>query len=312
MPNNILDVDESIIRKNLLLPERQNENDQLDNLIKTIEGENIPSIIFRPTPGICIKARTDNNEKVFINLCHTTDIPPPEDISDEKFYAMLDEEPPSWCIPMSVGHERFESSKDGTKCLTYDIAINTNYFKKIQSQKHFLTFTILTIISAIESKHDKNINSNNYVVLKNRKVTGTLHDHRVQKREVKKPIIQKPLIEEIEEKIIDKNKNKNIYESKLNSNCSKVIDDPKYVILLKNSLDNKKDKKLIGFFKLPNQCCVNDVDVNVNDDRIVVEAIGFNYLVDIFVPYFIKPEKVVATMESNFQILRLEMPVVPQ
>lgn len=67
-------------------------------------------------------------------------------------------------------------------------------------------------------------------------------------------------------------------------------------------MDNEKVKKLIGFFKLPNQCCINDIDVNVNDDRIVVEAIGFNYLVDIFLPYFIKPNKVVATMESNFQV----------
>lgn len=62
-------------------------------------------------PGACIKCRTDSGQKVFLNICHTDKIPPPKDLSEEEFFSEIDKEEPSWSIPMSIGHERFEESK---------------------------------------------------------------------------------------------------------------------------------------------------------------------------------------------------------
>ncbi|XP_008558669.1 PIH1 domain-containing protein 1-like [Microplitis demolitor] len=296
--SNILEVDESIINKNLLLPENIKQDEDLNSLLKSFESP-VASVTFKPFPGLCIKAKTDSNDKVFINLCHTSEIPPPVDITDQEFHALLDEDPPSWSIPMSVGYERFESAKDGIKCPTYDIAINTNYFNKCQKEKHFLTFTIWTILSAIEAKYNKTLNAENYVVLKNRKVTGTLHEHRVEKREAKKPgqLIaekKKPLIEEICDKKTGDNRSKNEEES---------------FVLLREPKDGQMLKS-IGYFKLPNKLVDDkDIKVEVNQERVVVGVDKFHYLVDVFVPFSIKTDKVVANYDPNLQVLRLDMPV---
>lgn len=61
--------------------------------------------------GICIKAKTTSGEKIFINVCVTDAIPPPEDISDIKLYEFVNAEEPDYTIPMSIGAERMEEDK---------------------------------------------------------------------------------------------------------------------------------------------------------------------------------------------------------
>lgn len=61
--------------------------------------------------GVCVKTKTDTGEKVFLNVCTTTKIPEPEDISEEKLISLLDEETPAYSIPMSIGEERLEPDK---------------------------------------------------------------------------------------------------------------------------------------------------------------------------------------------------------
>ncbi|XP_034950900.1 PIH1 domain-containing protein 1-like [Chelonus insularis] len=305
MPNNLLDVDDNILKNSLRLPGISKEDEELDNILKSLEHSNVPSVTFRPVPGICIKIKTDTGEKIFINLCHTNmGIPPPEDISDERFFALLNESNPSWVIPMSIGNERYEKSNDGTSCSTYDVAINSDFFKKIMNQKHFLTFVILTIISAIESKFDKNLDSNNYVILKNKKVTGTLQDHRVEKREVRKPVMPKPLIEELP------STKKPIVPEKPSSerNSSETVNESEYIILRKPKEGDPE--KLIGYFKLTNQTLKDDVEAHVGSDRIVVAVSKFHYAVDVFVPFKIQQDQVTASLDENLKVLRLDMPVI--
>lgn len=67
--------------------------------------------------GICIKTKTINKEKVFVNVCVTDAIPPPEDISDAKLYEFLNDEAPAYTIPMSIGAERMEVDKGIIHCL---------------------------------------------------------------------------------------------------------------------------------------------------------------------------------------------------
>lgn len=300
MSKNLLDVDDTIIRKNLLLAETKQEDEDLGKLLKTFEAP-IPTITFRPLPGVCIKTKTDKGEKVFINLCHTSELPPPKDITDEEFYLLLESERPNWCIPMSIGHERFESSKDGTQCLTYDIALNTKYFNKIQKEKVYFTFTILATFDAIEDKHEKTLDNKGYVVLKNRKVTGTLHDHRVQKREIRQPelVKAKQLIEEIPEaemKKIDKK------SAELNApNDTVTVDESNFILLRKPKDGNTQT--LMAFFKLPNQSCCKDISVNINKDRVVIEAPDFNYCIDIFLPHLIDQAKAIASIDQNLQVI---------
>ena len=61
--------------------------------------------------GACIKTWTENGDKIFINICHSKEICPPEDISDTKFKDILMEDVPSFIIPMAIGLEKMAKDK---------------------------------------------------------------------------------------------------------------------------------------------------------------------------------------------------------
>lgn len=61
--------------------------------------------------GVCIKTWFKNGDKVFVNVCHSKDILPPEDISDEKFGQLMTEEIPTFVIPMALGEEKMAKDK---------------------------------------------------------------------------------------------------------------------------------------------------------------------------------------------------------
>ncbi|XP_011309057.1 PIH1 domain-containing protein 1 [Fopius arisanus] len=306
MPNTLLDVDESLLKKNLLLAEYKENEDEFDRLLKTLEEPHTPSVVFRPHPGVCVKTKVDSGGKIFVNICHTTEIPPPEDISDDRFHEILAEDSPAWCIPMSIGHERLEADKSGSQCPTYDVAINTKFYNKCQEKKHFFAFAVLTILSAIGEKYDKVVDSENYVVLKNRKVVGKLHDHRVAKRPPKYSSANsapKPLIQEISENKLTKSKDK-----KQMLESVQVADNSHYVIF--RTPKAGEPQKLIGYFKLPNQCSKNDIRADIGEDRILIDVISYNYLVDIFVPFAIDQSSTTASLDTDLNILRVDMPLI--
>lgn len=61
--------------------------------------------------GICVKIRADDGKKIFVNICVSDKIPPPEDISDAKLFEFLNEELVTYTIPMSICAERMEADK---------------------------------------------------------------------------------------------------------------------------------------------------------------------------------------------------------
>lgn len=62
--------------------------------------------------GFCVKVRTKKGEKVFINVCHTKDVPKPK----------------GFCIPMSIGNEKEVFDKgENHSILVYSIS-NKLYF----------------------------------------------------------------------------------------------------------------------------------------------------------------------------------------
>jgi len=145
----------------------------------------------------------------------------------------------------------------------------------------------------------------NYIILKNRKVNGKLHDHRVQKREIKKPPAYKPLIQEITSTSTVSSGSK-IKDNKKDVGAKQS--DPEYVILRKPK--EGEVKELIGYFKLPTTHRIKDLRVDVCEDRIIVEAPRTNYLVDVFVPYTLHQDKATAVMDMNKNVLRLNIPVI--
>lgn len=306
MTRAFLDIDDTILKKNLLLDDKS--DNELSEMLKAFEKPQVPFTLVRPIPGVCVKMRSEGGEKGFINICHTNEIPPPEDISDEKLVSLATSDQPSFVIPMSIGQERLEPDKGGVLCATYDIAINTNFFNKCQNNKIFMIFTTDVMVEAINSKFDKTYEGGTTLTLKNRKVIGKLQEHRIEKREVRKPQFPKKMIEEVEESFKSSKKTEPISIPQNSKVASQKMrkQNSDYVILQCPS--GGEAEQLIGLFKLPTLNS-KDVLVDVGGDRIIVDASDSDYLVDISVPYVLDQKTTTAEMDPNLGILRLTMPL---
>ncbi|XP_051169908.1 PIH1 domain-containing protein 1-like [Leptopilina boulardi] len=293
MTNTLLDIDDSLLHNNLQIVNKQ--EDELTELLKTFEKPNIPFDIVKPMPGVCVKLRTKTGDKGFINICHTDKIPAPKDISDETLVNVATSDNPSFIIPMSIGQEKFDADKGGALCPAYDIAINTIFFNKCQDNKIFMLFTTQVMIEAVNDKFNKTFECDNCVILKNRKVIGTLQQHRIEKREVRKPQLPKKLIEDV-------TSNSKKIKSTIVTN-KKNFD---YIIL--QTPTKRKPNKLIGLFKIPLKAFEN-ITVEIGEDRIIVESKDSKYLIDIFIPYSLNKEKAYAELDPDLGILRLNLPV---
>nr|XP_012217518.1 PREDICTED: PIH1 domain-containing protein 1 isoform X1 [Linepithema humile] len=286
-----LDIDDSIGTKNLLLPDENRDalNQRMDELMK--QFDRTPSILVQPIPGICIKTRSTNKEKVFVNICVTDVIPSPEDISDAKLYQLLNDEVPAYTIPMSIGAERTEVDKAGVPCATFDVVINSTYLKKCQKRKHFMAFTVLVVLSGVADKFDKKLDTENYVVLKNRTVMGKLQQHRIEKREPRKPQ-GRPLIEEM-------------------SHSTKRTDNEMYpqirnigkrdCIILRKPLKGPVER-LIALFNMPKSVSIEDVEVLINSDRINVTDKKASDMYDVLLPYTLKANNAKAFFDRNISV----------
>ncbi|OAD62430.1 PIH1 domain-containing protein 1 [Eufriesea mexicana] len=288
-----LDIDDTILTKNLMLPENTSNSNNL-----TKQSDTKPFFLIQPTPGICVKTRTDSGEKVFLNICTSDKIPPPDDIPDAKLLEIiLNEKNSEFVILMSIGNERFEFDKGGSPCATYDIVINTTYFKKCQENKHFLLFTILVILDGVSNKFNKTLKD--YVILKNRKVMGKLQQHKIENREPQIHMqIPKPLIEEINtpNKSNYKEQNK-VSEFKNISSESDV--NPKLNYVLLKQLLKGMSIHLIGIFQIPKGITSKEIEVLLNEDRIVItiDKTGLTY--DLLVPYTINVTLAKCALDNN-------------
>ncbi|XP_011864344.1 PREDICTED: PIH1 domain-containing protein 1-like [Vollenhovia emeryi] len=293
-----LEVDDSIRAKSLLLFNKDTDtlNQQMDELMKQFDST--PSILVQPIPGICVKTKTVNKEKIFINVCTSDKIPPPDDISDTKLFELLNDEVPAYAIPMSIGFERMEADKSGTPSATYDVMMNSAYLQKCQEKKHFMAFTILVILSGVADKFNKDIDTENYIILKNRTVMGKLQQHRIENRELKKPQRPKMLIEEIPHSIkpIDKTEPQDSDTAKTG-----------YVILREPV--KGRAERLIALFYMPKRSSVDSMAVFINSDRINVTDEKACCSHDVFLPYTLQVHSAKAFFDYNIGVLRIDVVV---
>lgn len=100
---------------------------------------------------------------------------------------------------MSIGEGRTEQDKSGCPATVYDVAINPNFLKKIQSDDLFQTFFLTIVFEGLQDKYQFEIDKQKYIIMKNRKSIGTLQSHRIQIRDVKtcEEAMKPPLIEEL-------------------------------------------------------------------------------------------------------------------
>ncbi|XP_020294010.1 PIH1 domain-containing protein 1-like [Pseudomyrmex gracilis] len=280
----------------LFLQENENEKSdieqKMEDLMQHLEN---PCLIVTPTPGICVKARTISNEKIFVNVCISDKIPPPKDLSDAELLKIIDNENTNYMIPLSIGAERMEMSKSSTPTPTYDVMINSAYFKKCKEKPQFMAFTILIILSGVANKFEKEISTDDFIILKNRKVIGKLQQHRIENRKVRNhPQVPKPLIEEMSTKSLSQDENTKL----------------KFLIL--KEPQKGPAERLIVLFDMLKSVLVEDVVVLVNSDRINVTNEKACRSSDVFLPYTVKADTARAFLDFNMRVLRVDVSVEPK
>lgn len=283
---NFLDVDESIIEKNLLI--QSNEEQEFEQFVSGFLNPESGKLV-KPAPGLCIKLLKTDKSKVFINLCHHADIPPPDDITKEELVEVLDsKDPEKFCIPLSIGIEHLETDKSDVQVPVYDVAVNSEFFKKCQNDDLFQTFIVCATIEGVAEKFKIDISSENPILLKNRKCIGSLQQHRIQQRPPRpSKFKKKPLIEEL--------------NSKASLSQLDIHVKPEYRIYVQPE-DNPKN--IILDVWMPDVFSSQEIDLKCGEDCLLLTTNKqTKYELDICLPYTINQKNVNVTFNTLTKIL---------
>ncbi|KAL0609853.1 PIH1 domain-containing protein 1 [Plecturocebus cupreus] len=143
---------------------------------------------IQPQPGFCVKTNSSEG-KVFINICHSPSIPPPADVTEEELLQMLEEDQAGFRIPMSLGEPHAELDAKGQGCTAYDVAVNSDFYRRMQNSD-FLRELVITIArEGLEDKYNLQLNPE-WRMMKNRPFMGSISQQNIRSR-------QRPRIQEL-------------------------------------------------------------------------------------------------------------------
>ncbi|CAO2632812.1 PIH1 domain-containing protein 1 [Lemmus lemmus] len=138
--------------------------------------------------GFCIKTNSSEG-KVFINICHSPSIPPPVDVTEDELLQMLEEDQAGFRIPMSLGEPHAELDAKGQGCTAYDVAVNSNFYLRMQNSD-FLRELVVTIArEGLEDKYGLQLNPE-WRMLKYRPFLGSISQQNIRSQ-------QRPRIQEL-------------------------------------------------------------------------------------------------------------------
>ncbi|XP_063375800.1 PIH1 domain-containing protein 1-like [Cydia fagiglandana] len=293
-----LDVDPTIMENNMRIVKENPVEEEFSRLLASVD--HVPAKIVKPRPGFCVKTFTKpDNKKVFVNICLTEAIPSPRDITNDELMQILSsEDPSSYRVPMSIGEGRTEPDRSGAPATVYDVAINPEFFKKIEKDDLFQTFFLTVVFEGLQDKYQFEIEMQKFTVLKNRKSIGTLQSHRIQVRDVKHcEETVKPLIEEISEKP--------------NRKVTEIPEVKKEIVYrLRREPPTGQIEYLLAEFKIPSSVELKDLNLEVGEDRLVLDSKGVYHQVDFFLPCSVDHDVIDATLNRNNDMLFVKMPII--
>uniref|UniRef100_A0A4W3ILZ8 PIH1 domain-containing protein 1 n=1 Tax=Callorhinchus milii TaxID=7868 RepID=A0A4W3ILZ8_CALMI len=234
---------------------------------------------IRPQPGFCVKSKTAQNEKIFINVCRSEQVPPPPELSEEKLVALLESDDPSgYKIPMSLGEPHAEIDNNGNGCTAYDIVINSQFYDDIQDNELFMSFFTTVAFEGLENKYNVEL-SREWRKMRNRKFMGSVTEQNIRSK-------TKPAIQELDSSV-----------------------EPEYTLTVEPA--DRHPRFLVAEIKLPKVASVGSLVLDLGEDRIVLWARPDLYHLDICIPYNIIQEESGSQFNRNTQVLTVTMPVLP-
>nr|ACO51970.1 PIH1 domain-containing protein 1 [Aquarana catesbeiana] len=250
---------------------------------------------IRPQPGFCIKTHTSKKEKIFINICKSSQIPAAPDLSEQELVTILESDDPSgYRVPMSIGGPHVEVDNSGSGCTAYDIVINSSFFDKIKNNELFREFFITVAMEGLENKYALEL-SREWRMLKNRKFMGSIFDQNI--RTTSKPMIQE----------VDPKSSQPVASKTLISEVASSPEVPEYTIIAE-PLEGHPTF-LVAEISLPKVSSIRSLVLDLGEDRIVLLGRPDLYLMDIFIPYNIIQEESGAQFNKETKVLTITMPI---
>ncbi|MPC36174.1 PIH1 domain-containing protein 1 [Portunus trituberculatus] len=279
---------------------------------------------------LCLKTREEGGGgKVFVNVCTSDALPAPENITEEELIKILESDEPSdfrfgfefgWTCSVADPCKvkaglYFLFCTAGEDCVAYDVVVSPEFFSRLNDSPLFHNFFVIASMEGIEEKYSITLDKNGWTVLKNKKYHGNLSDQTVL---TTLPMVQelsaarhwkpsdvpasttcpdsssasldspkspaKPLISEVSTKIISEKTDKKIQP------C---------FTLSKSAGEGGMDD-LVAEVELPSVVTGQKVEVNVGEDRLVVEAP--RNLLDVFVPVSLDSDKAKAFFITSSKV----------
>ena len=245
----------------------------------------------KPTPGRCIKTKNvKTKEKVFINICTSSTVPSPANISEMELLKIIDqldnpEEIVNYKIPMSVGEAHAELDNRGNGCTAFDVIISPNFLHTVLNSKTFFGFFMSVVFEALLNKYEVEL-ERNWILLKGKKFLGRLDEQNVKTQR---------LIQEVSSTDAPSFSE----ETKCKRPQFDIIGEPE-----------KNPEFLIAEIKLPGIFSAKSIILDVGEDRLVVCTRPKQYELDIYLPYNLVQDDCGSQFDIRSQILTVTMPVL--
>ncbi|XP_072549502.1 PIH1 domain-containing protein 1 [Salminus brasiliensis] len=284
-----METDSSLLNSELEQQRREELYQQL--LLQTvgkIQSDGAPSKVIRPQPGMCLKTSSlTDQQKVFVNICQSQDVPPPPHLSQDALVELLEsDDPTGYKVPMSLGEAHTEMDNSSKSCTVYDVVINEEFFQKCQKDTLFQQFLIAVCLEGLENKYSLEL-SRDIKILKNRKFMGPLTEQNIRTK-------GKPVIQEL-----------NTKEYQSQPSTAKT---PEFCLLAEPPVGQAEF--LIAEIQLPGVTSARSLLLDLGEDRLVLNARPSLFQLDIFFPFLIDQENSAAQYNTNTQVLTVTMPVL--
>ncbi|KAM9258066.1 LOW QUALITY PROTEIN: PIH1 domain-containing protein 1 [Morus bassanus] len=177
--------DDEALRRLLLQPQATQDDEEPPPVA--------PSHAVTPQPGLCVKTRA-GGAKVFVNVCHSREVPPPPPLSPPGLQRLLHAPPTAagaFRIPMSLGEPHAELDRGGRGCTAYDVVVNSGFFRTLQADPLYLEFFLTVAMEGLSEKYGVELELTGWRVLKNRKFMGSILAQNIRAR-------PRPHIQELE------------------------------------------------------------------------------------------------------------------
>lgn len=272
-----------------------------------------------------------SKEKFFINICHTNEIPGPKDISESELHKLIEtQNATEFKVPLSVTKPRKGKDKSGKEVDISDVAVNGDFYaKKIRrADGLFYHFLVTLIFESLEQKYQIELNTENFVLLKNRASIDQLVEHQIYNRDVKTVekfhAAEENRLEmlgasgdedDIKISPVDSKKKpgKVLIEEITTSTLYKPrqsipnVNEPEHRLV--SDTDEFNRKVLVAEFYLPHVRSVDEVTVEANDDRLMLHSKKHGYSFEGFLPQRIVEKKTQAEFDMERMILKVTMSV---